>query len=127
MEIVTGPDTLDEIQHMLDVTWAERTVSDTTRMSVELAASEIVANIIEHSKGGDPVKLRMQVSLGADAVSVTFTDDGQPAVVDLTHLDMPDVLDERGRGLAIAHQVLDELSYRRDDTGNHWTLVKRCS
>ena len=32
---------------------------------------------------------------------------------------------EGGRGLAIAFRVLDELSYRRDDEGNHWTLVHR--
>lgn len=127
LETLTGPDTLDEIQHTLDEAWAGGGVSDSTRMSLELAASEIGANIIEHSAGGQPVHLRMAVSLRPGSVTVTFTDDGRPAAIDLARLGMPDGLDERGRGLAIAHRVLDELSYRRDDVGNRWTLVKRCS
>jgi serine/threonine-protein kinase RsbW len=66
----------------------------------------------------------MEVALDADAVRTTFLDDGHPPPVDLSQVSMPDELSERGRGLAIAHRVLDELSYRRDGEGNHWTLVR---
>ena len=55
-----------------------------------------------------------------------FTDEGDPADVDLTTVTMPDAMAERGRGLALAKACLDQLTYRRDSTGNHWTLaVKR--
>jgi serine/threonine-protein kinase RsbW len=40
-------------------------------------------------------------------------------------MSLPDELAESGRGPAIALGVLDELSYRRDKSGNHWTLVSR--
>ncbi|OKH72699.1 anti-sigma regulatory factor [Mycobacterium sp. SWH-M1] len=124
MEDVTGPETLDEIQRTLDTAWQTIAVSAATKMYVELAVSEIASNIIEHAGDGEPVHLRMAVVVEPDVVSVTFTDDGRPAPVELTTFDMPDAMAERGRGLSIAHRVLDELSYCRDQNGNHWTLVR---
>lgn len=125
METMTGPETLEKIQHTLDLAWSDEDVSELTRMYVELAVSEVGANIIEHSGDGDPVRLRMVVTVAPDRVSVDFTDDGNPTPVDPNASTMPDAMSERGRGLAIAHRVLDELSYRRDRRGNHWTLVRR--
>lgn len=125
LETTTGPGTLDAIQATLDNLWAASDVPELVRIHVDLAAGEIGANIVEHSGDGTPATLRMEVSLVSDAVRVSFTDDGHPAPVDVVRSTMPDVLAERGRGLAIAHRVLDELSYRRDRDGNHWTLVHR--
>ncbi|MGE0220272.1 ATP-binding protein [Mycolicibacterium sp.] len=125
LETITGPDTLEAIQGVLDDVWASREVPELVRMHTELAVSEIAANIIEHSGDGQPVRLRMHVEVSADAVAITFTDNGRPAPVDMTQLSMPDDMAERGRGLAIAFRVLDELSYRRDRDGNHWTLIRR--
>jgi serine/threonine-protein kinase RsbW len=59
-----------------------------------------------------------------DAVRATFLDDGHPSPIDLAAVSMPEELSDHGRGPAIAHRVLDELSYRRDGEGNHWTLVR---
>jgi serine/threonine-protein kinase RsbW len=125
LETTTGPETLDDIQRVLDEVWSEVEVPEIVRIHMDLAASEIGANIIEHSGGGQPVRLRMEVSMLPDAVRATFIDDGKPARIDLAGVDLPGDLAERGRGLAMAHRVLDELSYRRDELGNHWTLVRK--
>ena len=37
---------------------------------------------------------------------------------------MPDDMVERGRGLALAEAVLEQLTYRRAEY-NHWTLVSK--
>lgn len=124
LDTTTGPDTLDAVQRTLDRLWAQHDVDELVRIHVDLAAGEIAANIVEHSGDGRPVRLRMEVTLDADTVRTTFFDDGHPSPIDLTDVGMPDDLSERGRGLAIAHRVLDELSYRRDRDGNHWTLVR---
>jgi serine/threonine-protein kinase RsbW len=124
LDTTTGPETLDEIQATLDRLWEAHDVDDVVRMHMDLAAGEIGANIIEHSSEGHPVRLRLEVELLQDAVRATFLDDGHPSPVDLTGVSMPGEVSERGRGLAIAHRVLDELSYRRDREGNHWTLVR---
>lgn len=125
LETVTGPDTLEQIQSTLDDAMSAADVSSEARIRIELAVSEIGSNIVKHARGGLPVHLRMAVTLETDSLVVTFTDDGMPVTVDLAHLEMPDVCAERHRGLAIAHAVLDDLTYRRDALGNHWTLTCR--
>lgn len=125
LDTVTGPDTLAAIQQILDNAWATHRVPETVRMHMDLAAGEICANIIEHAGDGRPVRLRMAVSVTPDAVVTTFTDDGRFAAVDLSNLQLPEDMSERGRGLAMAHRVLDGLTYHRDDGGNHWRLVHR--
>lgn len=125
MEVVTGPDTLDDIQRTLDEALSDQEVPEYTKMCIELAVSEIGTNIIEYSGDGKPVRLRMVVEVQPETIAVMFTDDGHPAPVDLAGISMPDEVAEGGRGLAIAHRVLDELSYSRDRDGNHWTLRRR--
>jgi len=125
LEVQTGPDTLAEIQRTLELAWAEDDVPEYTKMCMELAVSEIATNIIAYSADGKPVRLRMAVDVRRDSVGVTFTDDGHPKPIDLGQLSMPDEIAESGRGLALAHRVLDELSYWRDPQGNHWTLHRR--
>lgn len=127
MESLTGPDTLDEIQRTLDAAWTEDDVPEDTKMCIELAVSEIGTNIIAYSGDGRPVRLRMVIDVRPESVAVTFTDDGHAAPVDLARISMPDETSESGRGLALAHRVLDELSYKRDKDGNHWTLIRRRS
>jgi len=125
LDITTGPDTLEDIHRVLDDLWSVHDIPELVRLHVDLAAGEIGANIIEHAGGGSPVRLRMEVELLRDAIHITFTDDGLPALVDLSQTAMPDETSERGRGLAIASRVLDELSYHRDSDGNHWTLIRQ--
>jgi serine/threonine-protein kinase RsbW len=93
------------------------------RTPVSVAVAEIGANIIEYSRPGQPVRMQMQLRLLAHEVEIVFTDEGDPAHVDLATVTMPDALAERGRGLAIAKACLDRLTYRRDSTGNHWILA----
>lgn len=124
LETTTGLGTLDAIQRTLNTLWSAHNVQDMDRMLMDLAAGEIGANIIEHSGG---LHLRMEVRLLPELIEIRFTDDGGPARIELTNLQLPDELAERGRGLVMAQSVLDELSYRRDDEGNHWMLVRRRS
>ncbi len=125
IEITTGPEALEDIHRLLDDVWSAYDIPELARLHADLGAGEIGANIIEHAGGGNPVRLRMEVELLRDAIHITFTDDGLPARVDLSQTAMPDETSERGRGLAIASRVLDQLSYHHDSDGNHWTLIRR--
>lgn len=127
LETTTGPDTLAAMQETLDRIWESQSVPDTVKMYMDLAVGEVGANIIAYAGGGGPVRVRMEVRVEGDEVRTTFTDDGKPSSVDLSTVGLPDEYAESGRGLAIALRVLDELSYRRDRNGNHWTLVSRTS
>lgn len=125
LETVTGPDTLAKMQQTLDAAWAAEEVPEYTRMCMDLAVSEIGSNIIEHSGNGQPVRLRMVVTVGPKTISVVLNDDGRPVAVDLTTAAMPEELSERGRGLAIVHRVVDRVCYSHDRDGNCWTLMRR--
>ena len=125
LDTVTGSETLDQIGTMLERMWFSHDhVPDAVRTEMEIAVGEISANIIEHAAKDGPVRLRMEVRVLADKVSVSFIDDGPPAHVDVSAAVMPDHFAECGRGLALARNVLDRLHYRRSFV-NHWTLVSR--
>jgi len=114
LDITAGPDTLEDICRLLDDVWSAHDIPELVRMHTDLGAGEIGANIIEHARGGSPVRLRMEAQVLPDGIYITFTDDGLPARVDLSQTTMPDEMAERGRGLAIASHVLDELSWHAD-------------
>ena len=120
------PDPLGAIQGELDALWLiHPQVPDDVRIQMSIAAGEIGANIVEHTGSRRPVRIRMGSELVGDQVHVAFTDDGPPVDIDLTSVSMPEEMDERGRGLAMAQGVLGLLAYRCDDLGNHWELISR--
>lgn len=126
--MVSGPQMLDRIQSVLKELWASHPdLPELLTMDVNAAASEIAGNIIEHSAAGQPIRVRMEIRLMPEQVEIDFTDDGDPVSVDLDQVCFPDDLADRGRGLAIAKAVLDEVSYHRDISSNtnHWTLARR--
>lgn len=125
LDTVGGPNTLDEIDAALERTWSENPhVPEDVRMAVSIAVAEIGANILEHAGQGAPLLIRMQVTVRPSEVWVEFVDDGLPAHVDLSAVGMPDEMSERGRGLALARNVLGQLTYRRT-AFNHWKLVSK--
>jgi serine/threonine-protein kinase RsbW len=126
LETVTGPDLLDKIHRALDRCWAQhRDVPASIRMTVATGVAEIAANIVQYAGGRRPVPIRMDIEVMQHQVKVVFTDDGEPAAVDLEAVSTPDALAKRGRGLALATAVLDELSYLRRENHNQWTLISR--
>lgn len=126
LDTVAGPDVLGEIQRTLEHTWARhRHVPAEIRMTVATGVAEIGANIVKHAAAGQPVPVRMSVELLAHQVRVVFTDEGDPARVDLGAVRLPGASATHGRGLALASAVLEGLSYQRDGAVNQWTLTSR--
>lgn len=126
LDTVTGAATLDEIATLLERSLSAHShVPDSVRTQVMIAVGEIASNIVEHAARGGPVRVRMEVLVSPEQVRVAFLDDGAPAEFDPNAApEMPHQLAERGRGLAMAHAVLDRLWYHRN-VFNHWILVSR--
>jgi serine/threonine-protein kinase RsbW len=126
LDTVTGSATLEEIGTMLERMWSVHShVPASVRTQVTIAVGEIGANIVEHASRGGPVRLRMEVLISSGEVRVAFLDDGPPAGLELSAPPkMPHHTAERGRGLAMAHAVLDRLWYHRNHF-NHWILVSK--
>lgn len=123
LTLTTSEGSLDRVLDLIVEMLSAGGVEEEARMRFELAVAEIGANIIEHAGDGDPVTLTLALELSPDRLEARFTDDGSPARVDLRAVQMPDVFAERGRGLAIALEALDELEYRRRGGENVWRLA----
>lgn len=102
-----------------------RTDDDRELMLFEIALAEIGGNVLTHGRpvGVDhPVAYELRFDGGT--IEARFTDRGAAAH---EHLDreMPGHDSERGRGLAMARSLLDDLGYERDGELNRWRLVKK--
>ncbi len=121
-----GPEFPDEVQLTLDQAWAtHHDVPKTTRFEMATAAAEVANNILDHAGRGRDLQIRMQTWVFGDHVRIEFIDDGLPADMNLAQLQMPDVMAESGRGLALAQATVATLSYSRDNEVNRWTLISR--
>ncbi len=126
LHATSGPEFPGKIQQTLEDAWRDHTeVPDLIRMGMSTAAAEVGNNILEHAGHGRDLRVRMELRVIGEQVRVEFTDDGHPAEIDLAKVRMPDPMVETGRGLALARAFCSALSYRRDDDGNHWTLVSQ--
>lgn len=100
---------------------------DELRLSqVEVAATEIVANIIKHGldqKPGYPIDI--SAAAHADRIEVIFRDQGRP--FDPKDIPPPllDGTKENGMGCYLISQFVDEISYERDEeTGSNCARMK---
>jgi PAS domain S-box-containing protein len=97
---LTYPATLEHLSDIVaDIRRAAEPYGEGFASQIELAASEIVTNIITHAcreRAGD---LRVQLTLSSDSLQIDSYDDGEP--FDLGHVVVPepDELQEGGYGL----------------------------
>ena len=126
LRVIAGPPAIDQIDRLLDELFALHPhIPATIRFRLRLAVDEIAANIVKHAtKGVDRlVNLQMWARLRDNDILVGFADDGIPMPGDLLTREMPHELDESGRGIPLAREVLSLLEYRRTNGVNVWTLV----
>ncbi|EYT61718.1 serine/threonine protein kinase [Dietzia sp. UCD-THP] len=123
LTLTTGEGTLDRVLDEIGEMLSAGQVEEDARLRFEISVAEIGANIIEHAGDGSPVQLNLVLEVTPDRLEARFTDNGSPARVDLRAVQMPDVFADRGRGLAIALEALDELEYRRRGGENVWRLA----
>lgn len=99
---------------------------DRNLMLFELAVAEIGANVLTHGRAPAAVVPPVEYALWLEAETAlaSFVSQG-PAVHESLDPEMPPRSSETGRGLALAHSVLDELEYKRAGDVNRWRLVKR--
>src|SRR4051794_5709941 len=105
---------LDEMHGLLDATWEDhREVVEADRTVISVALSEIVTNVVRHGVGVTSASITVLVD--DDTVSAVVRDDGAPLDADIVaRATWPDdALAESGRGIVMARDALDELSYER--------------
>lgn len=117
---------LDEVHQVLDLLWSGRPhVDEEDRTLFTLAVSEIATNIVEHARAREEISVSLEVSIDDTGIRAVFSDDADPALIDLQNVSMPGEDAESGRGLALALATLDELEHSGVAGGNVWRLARR--
>ena len=110
--------------------WLRRLVDDEPRWDeahitrIELALHEICVNVVEHSYAGDEsgsIDVAGWFEPDGD-LRLEVTDHGRPFTSDLAAAATPAAPQVRGYGLALVHQLVDDVTYRRLDGTNVWGL-----
>ena len=97
---------------------------------INLVIEELVLNIIDYGYDDNDQEIELNFKSDANSVTIDITDEGR-AFDPLNDAPEPDIdspLEERhvgGLGVYLARTMMDELTYRRENSRNHLTLVKR--
>jgi anti-sigma regulatory factor (Ser/Thr protein kinase) len=97
---------------------------------VNLVIEEIVLNIMDYGYDDDDHEIEIILNSDPETITIDITDEGR-AFDPLNDAPEPDIdapLEERhvgGLGVYLARTMMDELTYRREDSRNHLKLVKR--
>jgi serine/threonine-protein kinase RsbW len=94
--------------------------------SVELAVHETCTNIIKHAYAGERGRIEVALTIGENPRRVIVDTHDSGRSFDLSQVQQPDldVVQERGYGLFLIRQLMDEVSYQANESQNHWRLVK---
>ncbi|MDT8306216.1 MAG: ATP-binding protein [Anaerolineae bacterium] len=95
--------------------------------SVELAVHETCTNIVKHAYDSDGGRIVVALTLADNPRRVVADTYDTGRSFDLLDVQEPDLdaVQERGYGLFLIQNLVDDVSYHANDDGNRWRLVKR--
>jgi len=119
-----------DLEHMQEAVALVRTIGEAYgrcfAYELELAASEILTNIAQHSYQGTSGEVRGELRLEGDRLELDLYDDGAPFDIAAVPARRSPEATEGGYGLHIVRELMDEVAYSAGtQRGNHWHLVKR--
>jgi len=111
--------------------WAiESGLDERSVYAVQMAVDEACSNVIEHAYGGEGKgDIELHCKKLNDGLKVTIQDQGHsfdPTAVEAPNIHAPlEERDEGGLGLFLIKQLMDEVIFNFNDSGNVLVLVKR--
>src|SRR4051812_6301141 len=76
-------------------------------MLFETAVIEVAGNVVEHGQPSGQVRWSFRLAVREDCLEARLSDSGEEYPGGAWGTDMPDAMEEDGRGLALATAVLD--------------------
>jgi serine/threonine-protein kinase RsbW len=127
LEGLAVPESLNVLHELLERVGHDHPELDAgDLMMFETAVIEVAGNVVEHGRPRGRVTWAFRLSVLPDRMEAQLSDSGEEYPGGTWGTSMPDdLLQEDGRGLALATAVLDSLDYRRSSGVNHWTMRRR--
>ena len=130
LKVKSDREELDGITAAVEALSADEAWSTDLLFRINLVIEELVLNIIDYGYDDNDQEIELSFKSDANSVTIDITDEGR-AFDPLNDAPEPDIdspLEERhvgGLGVYLARTMMDELTYRRENSRNHLTLVKR--
>ena len=118
---------LERVTAILDELWDRNAVEPEIRADLNIAAEEVITNVIRHGRAGDTTVL-VRVEVLPERVRIEVKDHSI-AFNPLEH-PPPDTglsLDQRrpgGLGILLVRRIMDHTEYQRRDAMNCFTMIK---
>jgi serine/threonine-protein kinase RsbW len=127
LEGLAVPESLNLLHDLLERVGQEHPDVDPADLTMfETAVIEVAGNVVEHGQPPGRVTWAFRLSVLPDRLEARLSDSGEEYPGGTWGTTMPtDLLQEDGRGLALATAVLDSLAYQRSSAVNHWTMLRR--
>ena len=129
-EILVPADTsrLFELRAYLYRLCEENSIPSQTTRRMVLAIDEAIANVIEHGleSGGPSPDVFVSLEMDDERIVATIKDRGKP-FDPTSYEESPDYrkFPKRGFGLYLIHLIVDDIEYRRDDSGENVLVLTK--
>lgn len=127
LEGLSVPESLNLLHDLLEIVGREHPELDREALMLfETAVIEVAGNVVEHGRPPGKVQWTFHLEVRPETLTGRLSDGGEEYPGGTWGTEMPDVMEEDGRGLPLATVLLDSLRYERGDGVNHWTMVRHC-
>lgn len=93
---------------------------------LNLVLTEAMVNVMEHSSPSEQCKtVRVCIGIENNALCIRVYDHGQGFDIDAISIPNFETLNERGRGIFLMRSLMDNVAYRRTESGNVLEMYKK--
>ncbi len=131
--IVNQKEELERLNSMLADFGERENLPESLRFTLDLVMEELILNIITYGYEDDlEHEITISIKTTADNIEVEVVDDGRPfnPLADAPEADLHSDIKHRrvgGLGIHLVKEMMDTISYHREDDRNHMKLFRRMS
>lgn len=132
LKVAAGPDALERILNAVEEFGTRESWEADLLFRVKLVLEELGLNVVDHGSADMTPDIEITVTSEPDVLKIIISDNGLPfdPLNDAPPPDLTSSIENRpigGLGIHLVREMMDEMSYRRQDGRNHLALTKRRS